>query len=97
MIEIVDAIQRRKSAETEVPVCPKHGKLRSPIGRQRCRLASNAVKHPRAQARLCNQSDIDVAVARAESAMGEATHEINSEQFVSELSLAKLNKATGKI
>src|SRR5262245_31328349 len=97
MIEIIDAIQWQKSAEIEVPVGPEHGKPRSPIGRQRCRLASQAIERLRGESRLRDQSDVDVAVAQAESPMGKATHKIGSEQFRPERRLPNWNCKIGKI
>src|SRR5712692_9897316 len=97
MIEIVDAIQRRKSAEAEVPVGPKHRELRSPVGRQSCRAASYTIERARGQSPLGDQSDIDVAVASAETAMGKAANEIGAEKFGPERRLPQSDNATGKI
>jgi hypothetical protein len=46
--------------------------------------------------RLGDYGDIDITVSPAESAMGEAAHEVESEQFGPELRLPEWHKAIGK-
>jgi len=82
MIEIIYAVQRRKSAEREVPVGPEHWDLRPPIVRQRDSLASQGLERQRGQARCGDERHIDIAVTPAETGMGQAADEIGAKQLV---------------
>jgi hypothetical protein len=97
MVEIIDTIQGRESAKAEVPIGPEDRKLWSPIRRQRCRLFPRTIEQIKGQSALRNHSDIDVAVTLAESAMGKAADEIDSQEVWSECCLPEWDEATGEI
>jgi hypothetical protein len=66
VIEIIDAIQRRKSAERKVTIGPEHRNLGSPIYRQRDGLASQAIVCLWGQSRRRDERDIEVAIPPTE-------------------------------
>src|SRR5215510_9447200 len=81
MVEIIDAIQRRKSAKAEVPIGPEHRKLWPPIRRQRYPMLPHTVEQIGGQSTLRHHRDIDVAVSPAEAAMSKAADEIDSQEL----------------
>ena len=84
VVDGVDAVEWRKAPGTEAAVAPKHRQLRPPIGRQRHRRGLGAFQNLRRQSFVGNDGNIDVAVAGAESAMGQAADQVDAEQLGTE-------------
>src|SRR4029077_12838683 len=97
VIEIIDAIQRRKSAERKVTIGPEHRNLGPPIYRQRDSLASQAIVCLWGQSRRRDERDIEVAIAPVEAGMGRAADDVSAEQLSPECLLPVRDKTAGKI
>jgi hypothetical protein len=97
VIEIIDAIQWRKSADRKVTIGPEHRNLGFPICRQRNGLASQATVCLWGQSRRRDERDIEVAIPPTEPGMSHATDEVRAEQLGPECLLPARDKTAGKI